>query len=555
MKNKNKLSLAIIVIFLCIGMYANAQKSYIPLNNSYLQKTEAELLKNKNRHIHTAIKPYSAFEISHITDSIHQELRFEKELNKKFSRWLYDAAFNDNFLELRDKKNNKYSLILNPLMDIRSGYASDLPDSLTNYVNTRGVQVMGHIGKTLTFYSDVYENQARFPGYVNQFVKENFVVPGGQGFPKRFDSQLTTTNDRAFDFAAATGQITYQPNEFFNIQMGHGKNFIGDGYRSMLMSDNHFNYPYLKIRTSFWKLNYTNLYTQMIDIPNGVSQSVARTTFDKKYVVSHYLSINATKRFNIGLFESVVHQDSTGTFELNYLNPIILYRPVEFALGSNKGNVLIGITMSYKMKEKSMFYTQLAIDEFKFSEILKNNGWWANKFAFQLGFKSYDTFTPGLKVQTEINLARPYTYSHGTSGRSYGHYNESLAHPLGANFIESMNIISYQKGRWFGELELMYAVQGLDSLGTNVGSDIFRSYTEVDNKEGNKIGQGIKTTTLYTDLKLGYVINPKYNLRAELGMTYRSYNPSIETDDLKKLNTTYIYFGITTALTNKYYDF
>lgn len=545
MKGIQRYKLAFAIMILLVAQALNAQIPMPFLNPTYLQEIETTLLKDENQDVHTAIKPYNHFEIGNIADSLHQELRIEKEINKKFARWAFNAFLNDHFLEVKD---DKFALIVNPLMDIKGGTSSDLDN--VPFVNSRGVQIMGRIGRNLTFYTDLYENQARFPGYVNSYISKNLVVPG-EGLPKAFNSQFSDT--KSFDFSYATGNISYQPNEFFNFQFGHGKHFIGEGHRSLFLSDNAFNYPYLKIKTAFWKLNYVNLFTQMRDLVQN--NSTNKLEFHKKYVSAHYLSINATKKFNIGLFEAVVYQDSTEQLDINYLNPVILYRPVEFAVGSRSGNVLIGISMSYKIRGKMMLYGQMMIDEFKFSEVFKGDGWWANKYAFQLGFKSYDTFTKGLKFQTEMNYARPFTYAHKTSGRSYGHYNQPIAHPLGANFIESVSSLNYHKGRWFGELELMYAVQGLDSLGTNVGTDVFLSYETRDGDDNHRTLQGIKATTMYANLRVGYLVNPKNNFRVELGMTYRQFDPEIETADVEKRNTTYIHFGIRTALNNKYYDF
>ncbi len=531
------------IFFNLLFFQSIAQVVNIPLGTSFGDKIEKSILSLEGN-IHTAIKPYNHFEVGTVVDSVQKSLIFEKEIDKKFTRWLFNAAFNDHFLQVKDK-NNKYSLILNPLMDIRAGTTSD--SDLLPFVNTRGIQLMGHIGKNLTFYSDLYENQARFPQYVNDWIEEYGVVPG-QGAPKVFNS--ITSENTAYDFANVSGNITYQPNEFFNFQFGHGKNFIGEGYRSLLLSDNAFNYPFFKIRTSFWKLNYVNLFTQMRNIDR---RNPLETT--SKYVSSHYLSINVTKNFNIGLFESVVYQDSVERFNIDYLNPIILYRPIEFAAGSARGNALIGLTLSYKIKKKMMLYSQFMMDEFKFEHILKADGWYANKFAFQLGFKSFDTFVEGLKFLTEFNFARPYIYTHLGDGRSYSHYRQSLTHPLGANFVESMTKVHYQKDRWFGELELMYAIQGRDTLNSNWGSDIFQSYNDFEQELDNTTTQGVRSTTLYVDMKIGYIVNPKTNLRIETGITLRNFLPEVETIDLKPLKTTYFYFGITTALTNKYYDF
>ena len=40
--------------------------------------------------------------------------------------------------------------------------------------------------------------------------------------------------------------VSYTPNKVLNIQFGHGKNFIGDGYRSLFLSDVSSPYPFLK---------------------------------------------------------------------------------------------------------------------------------------------------------------------------------------------------------------------------------------------------------------------------------------------------------------------
>ena len=43
--------------------------------------------------------------------------------------------------------------------------------------------------------------------------------------------------------------IAYRPNKIFTFLGGYGKNFFGEGYRSLLLSDNASNYPFLKLET------------------------------------------------------------------------------------------------------------------------------------------------------------------------------------------------------------------------------------------------------------------------------------------------------------------
>ena len=75
------------------------------------------------------------------------------------------------------------------------------------------------------------------------------------------------------------------------------------------------------------------------------------------------------------------------------------------------------------------------LDEFTAKEMFANNGYWANKYGIQLGGKYFDAFgVRNLDLQAELNMVRPYTYSHYDSTSNYTHYNQPLAHPLGADF-------------------------------------------------------------------------------------------------------------------------
>ena len=66
----------------------------------------------------------------------------------------------------------------------------------------------------------------------------------------------------------ASGYISFMPHRAVNLQFGTGKHFIGEGYRSLLLSDNSFNYPYLRA-TSRWfkdKVQYTNIFASLGEI-------------------------------------------------------------------------------------------------------------------------------------------------------------------------------------------------------------------------------------------------------------------------------------------------
>ena len=118
-------------------------------------------------------------------------------------------------------------------------------------------------------------------------------------------------------------------------------------------------------------------------------------------------------------------------FDINYLNPVIFLRPVEFSINS-PDNILIGLNFRYNLTSKSNLYSQIVLDEFTINEMRENNGYWANKYGYQLGYKCFDFLNlPNLTFHIERNYVRPYTYSHWNES-NYGHYNEELAHPLGS---------------------------------------------------------------------------------------------------------------------------
>ena len=78
--------------------------------------------------------------------------------------------------------------------------------------------------------------------------------------------------------------------------------------------------------------------------------------------------------------------------------------------------------------------------------------------------------------------------------------NQALAHPLGANFKEFINILEIKKGKWTFKLKTMFTNVGLDSLDTHYGQNIFVSDLEASTggqySYGNFNGQGVSTTIL-----------------------------------------------------------
>lgn len=535
----------LIIISLLCNFSLLAQNIVLPIQHDYANQYERELHQKANN-IHTSVKPLASKEIYAIVDSTNESLRLESELGQSnFGNF----AFNENLFKI--EKEGDYNITGNLLLGFNVGQASDTAYGMF----IRGGRIDGSIGEKIYYSSDIHLGNSILPDYLTDQNDDTRTFNGNGALRIYIDDgerQQSTLN--------ATGQVTYQANKYFQFQLGQGKNFIGDGYRSMLLSDYATFYPYFKVQTTFWNIQYTNLYTSMLDVQDW-RRTGGRGLVPRKYVMSHYLSWNVTPRLNIGLFETVIYGDSARTrgFDLHYLNPIIFYRPIEFEVGSDGGNALIGFNAKYKITDDIHAYGQFIFDEFSLSRNELGEGCWCNKYGWQLGIKSFNTIISNLTFQTEINSASFYTYSHREVSQNYANSNLPLAHPLGANFIESVSFVRYQKDRWTGKFQLMYALQGLDSSSTTThfGANINRPFADKDRDTyyGNELLQGIKTATTYADISVGYIINPRSNFHVELGYRYRGFRPEVEVGNLKSTTDSFIYFGFKTNFVNWYYDY
>ena len=524
---------------LCV-LNVNAQHSNLLLGNSYSSNFN-QLIYAEESDLHTSFKSIIKSDLNFDVDSI-----LESQIQSDYSNWYLRKMFSEHFFLL---KGEDYRVVASPIINLTSG--KEFIQEKNTFTNTRGFVIEGDLGKKISFFSYFAENQSIFPDYLDAQIRKNLVVPG-QGYARYF-------KETGFDYAMSSGYVSYRPNKMFAVQFGHGKHFIGDGYRSLLLSDNTFNYPYLRIQTTFWKVQYTNLYTELQDINYFIDNGTVNYDvmgYAKKYMSSHYLSINATKKLNISLFESVIwrmnHAPGSSGFDVNYLNPIVMLRPIEFSVGSS-GNVLVGLNLKYKLPFSSYLYGQLLLDEFTLEQIKSNNGYWANKFAYQLGFKIFNAFSiDNLTLQTEYNLARPYTYSHFNTQQNYAHYNQPLAHPLGANFSEFLLLMNYKWKKFVVDGKIISSKYGGDIKGDpfSYGSNVYVNYNDRPANFGIDMYQGNLTTVNIKIFNISYIVNPKTNLKINLGVTLRDFKNEDE-----ELQTQFINFGIKSDLFNHYYDF
>ncbi len=438
-----------------------------------------------------------------------------------------------NFLEVNNKD---FFLALNPVLQFHQGKEKDNDNGL--FLNSRGVTVRGLIGKKIGFSSFITENQERGPAFFQQRVNELRAVPG-VGFYKSFKST-------GVDYFDARGYITFNAAKFIDFQLGYDKNFIGNGYRSLFLSDWGNSYLFAKINTRIWKLNYQNIFMELMPQFKKNGDNL----LPRKYAAMHHLSMNVTKWLNVGLFEGVVF-GREDHFDFQYLNPLIFYRHIEGTVGS-PDNAVAGLDFKANVAHRLQFYGQFLLDEFILKEVKNNPTSWVNKFGLQAGVKYVDAFgVKNLDVQLETNRVRPFTYSHNDTIANYTHYNQPLAHPLGANFQEVIGIINYQPApRWYVYARAIYYKQGLDSAGINFGGNIFKDYRTRTANTGFDLAGGREAKALNGLLQVSYEL--RENLMIDVTMLRRTYEiPSLNTQS----NTTMFTAGIRLNMFKRNYDF
>ncbi len=531
----------LIVLAASLSFSALAQSTNIPYDADYYHLVQRYEIKSGHfaHSFHSGVKPYLRSDVADFVDTLYTS---SSGLNR-VDQFNLQYLANDNWEWSTNQKNDSRKPLFNALYKKKSDlfhvdtkdfdlhvspvfhFGLGLEQGDDNlFINSRGLEIRGMISRKVGFYTYLVENQMRFPSYVRDWITDDrFVVPG-EGFWKDF-------KNNGVDFFTARGYISFNAAKFINFQFGHDKQFIGNGYRSLILSNFSNNHLFLKINTNVWRLHYSFMVSEMrADAPGNAGGSSSQVDFPKKYLAFHRLGINITDQLNLGVFESIAFgqaNDTTGTsFELDYLNPIIFYRAIEQS-GGSQDNALLGADITWNFLNRFSLYGQIVFDEFLLEEVQSGDGWWGNKFSYQLGLKYIDVLgVDNLDLQIEGNFARPYTYAHTSNYTSYSHYNQALAHPLEANFKEFVALAHYQpipKLRLSAKLVL--ADYGTDTDSTNWGQDILKSYDTREMDFNNRIGQGVATDLFYFGFTASYQL--RHNLFLDFNQIIRDLKSEI----------------------------
>jgi len=444
-----------------------------------------------------------------------------------------------------DKSNKPdFWCSVDPILDLEAG--SDLAeDSLRlMYWNTRGLRVQVRLLDKVAFTSYIYETQSIQPYYYSDYVsahgefyptgvpgnytQQNGVVPG-YARTKAFKTD-------GFDYSMSYGNFTFRPNKHFNISMGNGNHFIGNGHRSLLLSDFTTPYPFINFRTTFWngRIQYNVMYSIHQNLYRLPEFSTPEATYEKKIGAHQYLDVSITKNWQLGIFHGSLWNrvDSTGIVQPNYLflNPIILSNA--FINSTDQGrNHITGFNTVVSFGT-TVFYSQLVMqDDFSMG-------------GFQFGVKTYDLLVPNLDAGIEYNQVQQNTYLTDEDRMNWSSNNLPLAHPLVAGFQELIARVSWRHNRFFINNRLTYSAQDRND-NFNIGTNIFQAQGSLSLPQGF-----YRNHLVYNRLELGYRFNKQNNLQFFIGHVYRN-----ETNYTLKPTTNYVYAGIRTRLNNKTQNF
>lgn len=517
---------AFIVVFFA-GILANAQSPTLPLEWYTQMRSERAMLDSINK-IHFDIKPFFSWDL----DQYGNQNRTEKKLIS----WV----------------GHNYKIRVSPVLGLSPAVAkSNNLNSGFTYFLSGGARIEASVKKKFYFHADGIYGSQKPPSYLAAIYDSLTVVPG-LGLDKNSGSEYLF---RQFGFAAA-----YRLSKYFTLIAGRGKNFLGEGYRSLYLSDFTSNNNYLKLDVNVWKMRYQVLYNEYRQPANYPAATFPLIT---KFATTHYLSLDLAKWCAVNAFETVVWANTSGTvsrgYDFNYLNPIIFFRPVEYGMGS-ADNSILGGGATLRPTRGMALYFNMVIDEFLFGEVIAPIRNFAagdsiyptqsarNKQGYQIGFKYHEPFhISNASLIVEANTIRPYTFSHGSIVQSYTHLSQSLAHPLGANFVEYLIAATWQPNRWNFGFRGFYHRKGYTFDGQSMGEDPMKPLPNVNftaRNYGNFIAQGHRQDVFNVLFDAQYMIVPEWDLRLVASLHYRKVRSALPNQ------TTMISVGINSCFWN-----
>ncbi len=520
--------LHLLILLLCSTIVAYSQGTSYYEDNEFDPYQRRLYFVGKDRP-HTTIRNYKLDELNKYFDTDSVLYVGVKKLVNTCAK-IINNFLNTDFLSWRSSDSAVY-VAINPMMDLEVGKDYNQTENKNTWTNSRGFYLNGNLGKNFWFYLDFSENQAIFSGYMTNFIDSLRVVPC-TATPRHIN-----TLGKEYDWMFSSGYICFNAGKWIDFQVGKTHTFIGDGYRSLLLSDAAEPVPTFKMNVTFLSVKYTMMVSQLRAIGNTVTHNGNKT----KYSFTHFLDWNMGKRFTLGLFENVTQATwrITGenrSIDWEYLNPFVIFRPGELSAGS-PDKMIVGLTNKFVCNNHVSVYGQLFFNEFILKELVKRTRHWDNKYGFQIGARTFDIFgVDGLDLQMELNSVRPFCYTQYNGMATYTHHGVCMGHSLGANLKEIVGVINYHYGRAAARLNINATKYGDDFPNDTLS---YGHNPNIDSNSRNKSYnvstlQGLETKLLYAELTGSYIINPRSMMTVTAGLRYRKRQSNQTKEEAKQ---------------------
>lgn len=504
----------IFLAFLLCTIGGWAQELQTPLNRSHAHLWEAWTLKNSENVRMSAFKPFmvSAQTLDSLRDGAS-----ETWTRRSYSSKLMRKLKNDHLIEIREEDfyvNGDF------ILDLAIGQDLNDQSGKRIYHNTRGLQFEGAIGRRVFFSTAFYENQSVFPDYMDDVITSRNSVPGYG----RYKVYENFEGDTAYDYAFATGAAGVKLSKYSFIQLGYDRQFVGHGFRSMLLSDVSSPYPFIRGNLGLLdgKVQYSLTWAMMQGgerVPLGNNRG-KEFPFERNRAKFSYLSFLPNRWLEVGLFTAFLqpYWTDTANIEANwdYYAPSGL---LSVALSEDAVTRVVGVNVGVRPFDFLRLYGQFVNQRYT------GNG-------FQLGLHLIDPLKWNhLSLRAEFNkgelnhsVARDFG-SGSTLPRelSYTHNAQFIGHPLDGPFEELL-------------VQGSFRVRDFEIRGTLMRYTIDPLVTTE-----------FASARTYVNAEVSYIVNPMSLAQFVVGATYRS--------DQLLPSTQLIYVGFRTSLLNRYSEF
>ncbi|MBI2257494.1 MAG: hypothetical protein HYU67_01175 [Flavobacteriia bacterium] len=523
------------LIFCCLFIfftnYIFAQNSTIFLENYY----KNEFLRFSKNACPSSFYP-SNEGVFKLSDSIKDKRVFYYDLPVWF--------FQKHWIQV---EKEQFSIHISPLIHFAYGKSTDTVDIKPLFRNSRGIYLDGQLGSKFSFQFVISENQSSFCDYEAQYFKDRgelYVTPNGYTKVNAVIPSASRTKyfkdtiyPNAFDYAFSVGAVAYQINNKSRVEFGNTQQFIGNGYRSLFLSDNSTHAPFFRFQRSFckrWCYNFLSKKTlNLIRKPfsNGIEKS-----YENKWFLAHYLTFQVKENLNISFFTGGIHLRAD-SIQKHSINPLFILPTFNTDLWNHSSivNGINGLNIDYFLSGIKC-YAQIVMDQVNKKTL----------FASQLGIHYFNVLKiKRLDFQIEWNQIPEDFYSNSNFKLAYSHSNLSITHPKGNNFSELYFRLSFMYKRF----QFLCSFSNYFTRGGDIYSQIIQNNLFLTSDKKKMLFSQNGQTQIYIG-EIIYRWNNRYNAQLYFQFRSRISNFGI----FHQQNNSYL-AGVRMSLFNQYLDF